>query len=489
MRPPVTTGGDGTFRYTVPTNQMLVLVAKHPRFRAAESPPIIASAPKQVELRLGDGRSVRGRVVDADGVAIAGATVSDREHVATTDVGGAFELAGLDPRQSQTMIVAHDAHRTSSPVLVALPDGFASPIELRAIHELELAGTVVDAAGAPVADAIVTYRRRIAPYKPATPHPVTVLEPTASGDVRADASGTFTIGALAAGDYDVTARKPTSGVIGTTIIARAGEAVVIRLAATVNVRGSRDPTPDRKPIASLDVAVRDFRGTHHVTLDDGRFTIEDLDVAAGTYVVRLSGDGLAARELEVPVTAGGTVDLGDVVFDPGRTLHGVRARFSDGGWRVECGGHDHGARWNRARDHAQRRARPILGRCRAASGGRACGGRGSRGSRFVTVPADRDELALQLPDTGHLDVSVGSVDDVAQISVTATRTEPGDGGFRSWILDRDASGPGFHGELSPGHYLVRAGAQPRFTGGGVAITIEGGEQQHVSLNVGPATPP
>jgi len=487
MRPPVITSRDGTFRYAVPTNQALVLVAKHPRFRAAESPPIVAAAPEQIELRLGEGRSVRGRVVDGDGAPIAGATVTDREHSATTDAGGAFELTGFDPRQAQTMIIAHDTRRSSSPVLVALPDGFATPIELRATHTLELPGTVVDAAGAPVADAIVTYRRRIAPYKPAPPHPVTVLEPTASGEIRADADGAFTIGALAAGDYDVTARNPTSGVIGTTVVAHAGEATLIQLAATVTVRG-RAITTGGAPITSLDVAVRDFRGDHHLTADDGRFTIDDLDVAAGKYVVRLSGDGIAARELEVPVTAPGTVELGDVVFEPGRTLHGVvrDSATSVGVWNavVTIAAPDGSVLATTRSDDLGRFSAGVARRAVVVHA--AVGGVG--GSRFVTVAADRDELALRLPETGHLDVSVAGVDDPAQVSVTASRTEPGDGGFRNWILDRDASGSGFHGELSPGHYLVRAGAQPRFAGGGVAITIQGGEQQHVNLSLGPAAP-
>jgi hypothetical protein len=119
---------------------------------------------------------------------------------------------------------------------------------------------------------------------------------------------------------------------------------------------------------------------------------------------------------------------------------------------------------------------------------------GVGGSRFELVPPSRGTVELRLPETGRLDVTVTGPSTSGPVTVTATRTDPSDGGFRSFVLDRvlDRSSVGstFQADVSPGEYVVHASPAPSRIAlksgdsrGDIAVAVAVGQTQKLSLAI------
>ncbi|HEX8107949.1 MAG TPA: carboxypeptidase-like regulatory domain-containing protein [Kofleriaceae bacterium] len=485
LRPPVMTDSDGRFRYPVPVGQGLVLLASHEHYAGGDSGPLVATGPADIVIRLRAGQRLTGRVVDRDHRPVAQATVTDGApesapaHIARTDADGRFVMEGIDRRRHDAILFAEAHGMRASPVLVSLPSGFDRPIELVVEHDLRAAGIVVDSSGVPVGDAIVHFQHVVAPsYRPPPANPTAVLEPMVTGETRADASGAFVISGLGPGDVQLLARAPSAGgdraspPLTATTSAKAGdEKVVITLPAPARIRG-RVVTASGRPPTGMEVSLLQFGGPLPVADPEGRFELSQIDPAPGTYSVKVTADGSAARTVEARVTAGQTTDLGIITLEAGRTLRGrvldaggsgpvANALVSvDGpkGTRIascrtdELGGFEVPVPNDPVMVHA---TVPGVG-----------------GSRFELVAPTRNSVELRLPETGRIEVTVTGPAAAGALTVSATRTDAVDGGFRIFMLNRDPGQPTFQADVSAGEYVVHASP-----GTGVAA-MKGGDTQH-----------
>ncbi len=178
--------------------------------------------PAPIELLLIDGASVRGRVLDPDGVPFAGARVVAGTHFdpfamfsaqgldlrkpasAISDASGAFALAGV-PGGLELHVAAHANGFASSPtVTVATVAGRTAEVELSLSRGATIAVTARDAVGAPVATALCRLERA----------DLKLDEMTAQGDAvrgvrkRLDAEGQTRFVGIAAGRYYVRVDLP-----------------------------------------------------------------------------------------------------------------------------------------------------------------------------------------------------------------------------------------------------------------------------------------
>lgn len=189
-----------------------------------------------VELRVEQGGSLRGRVVDARGQPVAGrnvlvvpvGTLETGGGAARTDAHGEFEVSGLVPGEyraqlehaplvSQTVRVVHEGR--GAEILLRTPASGALHVVLHGAHDADPGqGWVVYARGEQ-----------------------TVRHAENRG------GGSFSVADLAPGTYEVTAHHPQSGTVSSTCDVRA------ELTVTVNLRA-----PERR--ASLEGVVLDQHG-------------------------------------------------------------------------------------------------------------------------------------------------------------------------------------------------------------------------------------
>jgi large repetitive protein len=502
MRPPAVTDDDGRFRYPVPAGQALILRARHRAHAEGTSAPVVAARPIFVTIEVGAGRALTGRVVDTTGRPVAGAQVTDAEgegrplHVASSDADGRFALPGIDARRRQVLLRAEAGGARSRPVLVALPAAFDAPIEIVLADDLHIAGTVVDAAGVPVADAVVTYRRDGDPDVRPDPRPVAVLEPILAGETRADGDGRFSITGLAPGEYQLAAAsvalardQATPQLSGQTIAAAGDEDVSVAFAASARIRG-RVLGPDGRPPASAQLTLRMLSPPIAVAAD-GTFDIADINPGISIYTVDIDAPGAMTATRDAAVRAGETTDLGTIALAPGRLLTGrvlentgagpvagalVTAAGPDGA-HVAAGRSDELGHFSFAVPDG-----PLV--VHAAMGGVG-------GSEFQRVSSGADSIELRLPQTGRLVVTVEEVAPERRLSVAARRIDPEDGGLRAFVLERTSGGtPTFQGDVSPGEYLVTLGldgnlglnaAAARAASSEARVTVEAGRSHALRI--------
>lgn len=258
-------------------------------------------------LHVEMGGEIAGIVVDTADHPVPEARVSASSIGETTDKDGRFVARGLGP---DTYAVS-----ASTPMLgaattsVVLARGQHATIKIVVVPS-SLAGTVVDAHGAPVEDAAVFARTDA---------------PDGYGYDRTDAYGHFDLGGLPPGRYKVTAQREDSQVESPELIATTGS------------RQLRLTVPDRatiigrvvmagKPVPYFGLVVSDdatdtFTRPTPVRDADGRFTQKDASL--GTFAVIIVGPGFARRVVEnVHVTSGQVTDLGDIAVERGEAIHG-----------------------------------------------------------------------------------------------------------------------------------------------------------------------
>lgn len=249
---------------------------------------LTAAAPLQVELRVVARLLVRGRVVDAAGRGVADAELvllpwidPDRHPPRLRRIGrsagdGSFHLA---LPVGGRLAAQHPAHAPSGMVPVqAAVDPTAPPattfVELGLLTAPGRAiGRVVDAAGAPVAQAEVEFRS-------AAPVPSGAVLAAPPQQVRTDEQGRFTVAHLRPGPIEHAARAAGSGSVRGTFEVQAGETarLEIRLPAACEVHG-RVEDADGVPVAGCRVwshALDAFDGAVAISEADGSFRLRDL---------------------------------------------------------------------------------------------------------------------------------------------------------------------------------------------------------------------
>ncbi len=222
----VKTGADGRFSLAVSragsSNSLVVEPVNHATAR------MVLPALTDGEQDVGDivtplGGSIAGRIVDDAGNAIPGAAVSawsrgktsgggglivfgaarENERRTTTDARGSFRLDGLTPGEV-FVLASKEAFTTESKKDVKVEAaGVTNDVSLTLGKGSEIRGIVVDTSGKGVADAAVTVMDTVIDMSEGG------MGATFEADrgTRTDASGSFILGGLKKGSYNVTSRK------------------------------------------------------------------------------------------------------------------------------------------------------------------------------------------------------------------------------------------------------------------------------------------
>jgi protocatechuate 3,4-dioxygenase beta subunit len=311
-----------------------VLMGRHPDLAPAliqvEVEPL---AEARVDMALGPGAPVLGQLVDEQGRAVVGKLVFETIGGQTvprplaeslkveTGPDGIFALA-------QVPVGAHDLGLTAS--------GFAArrlEVEVRPRDKsldlgkvvlergLTVAGRVVDRAGTPLPNAsLYAWPMTSATFAFNSSSPEPVLSAS---------DGSFVIGGLETGAYNVIASIPGYVTAGQKTEAGAEEPLRLVLAPGGTLTGSVVDSR-RRPVESFTVmaerAEKDGNGygaTGYkvVTAPDGGFTIDDL--AEGTYAVRARAPDTAPGSVSgVKVVAGKARDAGVIRLGTGGVVRG-----------------------------------------------------------------------------------------------------------------------------------------------------------------------
>lgn len=273
---------------------------------------IVGGVTREVELAL-HGIALRGRVVDEDGLGIAGASVevgmpqfvgADPEVLATTGPDGRFAIrAAPDP----CLLGARaEGHLASAVQFVEPADGRTAEVELRLRRGGgRVAGIVVGPDGAPVAGALVC--AGAGELQGLVPGPAPRALPAL---VRTGADGRFCAVGLEPGEQPVWARAPAgAGALapwrGTCSVgAHATANLRIALSAGAVLRGVVT-ADDGAPAPDTSIAVGDWGDAARLAVwsaGDGSFELAGL--AAGPLAVAFEHESKGEATLSVSLAAG-----------------------------------------------------------------------------------------------------------------------------------------------------------------------------------------
>lgn len=311
-----------------------------------------ASGIVEHDFVLEAGGSIAGTVLDQDGAPVAGVVVQARTTRAQihfgpqdelrTDGAGAFAIAGLEPGTYQVV-----ATRDFSPLHKPGTTDYATQGEkttvkanqtatVKLVVERErgtIAGSVEDAAGAPVTDAYLAATREsdAAGASGVSQRATARWFSESNKPVLTSADGTFALTKLAPGKYLVRAFRRGGGETVVEHVAVGATGVKLQLKATGSIEGlvtRAGGAPLELTLTVADVA-QGFSREETYFRSNGAFAVTDLP--AGHFRVTAAGAG-GQKSVVVDVAAAGR----------GEARRGGRARRAR---------HDHGAR-RRLRDEA-----------------------------------------------------------------------------------------------------------------------------------------
>lgn len=316
------TASDGSFDIVGVAHGSYVAHAIAPdRSNATSSVTRIDGDVEGIVLRTQPGTRIAGTVMRPDRTPATAATVraswNGGSRIAHVDREARFAFEGLP--SAPVWVVANDGEGASKPRRIDLT-GAAPPgaVELVLENTGMITGTVVDHAGAPVEGAQVTAVRG----------GIFDAAATAAGSVQelSDSSGRFTLRALAAGDYQLSATRDPFNVSARKVMTVAAGASDVRLVVTSNggIKGTVAFKGGGKPVV---YSVRVGRGGLPTSFTGESFQIE---AAPGRRSLWIEGPGFTATSVDgIEVTADAVADAGAIELDRGRRLRG-RVTSPDG---------------------------------------------------------------------------------------------------------------------------------------------------------------
>jgi len=296
--------------------------------------------PARIDVALARELVLEGRVLDADRTPIEGARVealgyarllpdvATRDEAAgVTDSRGRFRLAGLRRDVSHALRVRAAGRaelvrelpalrpETAATTPTRFEDGAVDVGDLVLDDAALVSGVLLDASGEPLVDAEVRLERLDVPAAvPTTPADPGARPSLASRVVRTDAIGAFLFDELAAGEYELRARRDRGAIAVLALdVHRAEQRGDVRLEAsspTWTLRGvARSPAG---PLAFTAVEVERFGPVARVVTDaEGRFALAGLDDVA-TYTVRAVTAGPSRAEVTAFAWEPVTLHVADV---------------------------------------------------------------------------------------------------------------------------------------------------------------------------------
>ena len=324
----VDTDADGKFSFAAIAHGVQVLMGVDgEQAPATSSPFMVGERPvTNIDIKMGAGGVLAGRVVDRDDKPIAFATVriatSGKQRMravsrtATTGRDGTFELHGLPRHKLSARAETGD---TASKLVEADLEGQAAVKDLKLVLDVSgtIRGVVVDGDGKAVPEVSVHAIPDV--FGGASEEQLLVAELSSA---TTDGGGNFAIGGLPDGQYKLWASHGTRtrGGEDTGVSAKTGDAkvrIVLKANGTLVAKLAIDGQTTPPKLASVDLA-----GAAPTPVTDGAVSIGDL--APGSYDVSFRGAEFAAFvKHDVQIEAGKTTDLGTVTVNRGRRLSGV----------------------------------------------------------------------------------------------------------------------------------------------------------------------
>lgn len=261
-------------------------------------------------VRVEAGAEVHGLVVDTHGAPVREASVSAGRRAARTDEHGVFTLTGLVAGTYD--VYAYTDRATSASQEVAVVRRGTAPLRL-VVQPTNIAGIVVNSRGVPLEDVRVMAASD---------------GPHGRRSDRTDEHGHFELGQLPPGAYVITASRddehdrqdPDTGVVVTA--GTRSVRIVLPDLSSVHGRVVLDGAP--VPYFGFMLSVVDeprFESPAPVREPGGTFRVDGL--RAGTRTLVLVGPSFVTRTIRnIRVGAGEDRDLGDLVVEAGRTVHG-----------------------------------------------------------------------------------------------------------------------------------------------------------------------
>lgn len=343
---------DGTFTLTGLEPKPSYVVAEPPGRVSSQwqHVALTAGSTANVALVVADGRTVRGKVLDAaSGAPIVGTRIANNwtlRHSVATAVDGTFELGGLG--ESERLYLRADGYADQIREVPA--DAEPAPFEFRLQRGDTIVGRVVDAAGHGLGNAYVAagvnqqsrrgfddtlwcaaavdsagrFRIDHLPRQFGQPRAwqLLVRAPGHGARVLAAPVARFADGRLDVGEL----RLAEQGLLEGRVVDGQGNPVAD---AEIDLRGTPDQALELIPDATEFAAMYHFQSRTTRTVADGSFRIAGL--AAGSYQLTAQPKDVSWDVPSGPhlVTAGAIVVVPDLVADAGLTIRG-RVRLSGG---------------------------------------------------------------------------------------------------------------------------------------------------------------
>lgn len=319
---PVRSDAEGRFRLDgLLPGQRLFLVVEHPDY-VQEALEGVDVPSEDVQVVLRRGARLAGRVEDADGQALAGASVlvsgvprptgtvgvlqdSDENDVETrTDDQGTFDVRGIIP--GPLMVKAYlEGYQPAEPLRLEIALAEAPRDAVLVLQRgRTLQGTVESADGESVEGAVLTL---------------------AHVRSRSNAGGGFLLAGLPDGSHDLEVRHPQYNWYQQKVDVGESSApleIVLRGGGSVQGRVLDDaglPLPGAR--VRLEKQARRDRHTYQATSDaDGRFRLDAM--ALGSYQVNATKSGYAPTRLPDRLEVEASVDDVEIVLRPGGEIFG-----------------------------------------------------------------------------------------------------------------------------------------------------------------------
>lgn len=356
-------GPDGRFviRNVPPTNELALEASRKGFAETRHSGVKVAAGEKTRGLRvtLPSGFEIAGRVANRDGGPIAGATIQatkstpgnrpmrpfmfdpDAPELPATGTDGQFALRLAEG--SYDLEVRAEGYAPKRVLTVRVARG-SEPLEIVLEEGMRLAGRVVTASGAPVADATLM---------------LATMEAGPQGRSVSSSDGSFAFEDLSPGKMMLSVQKLEAFVMFTQPVTVPDSQVIVQLPPGGNVSGRVIDKQTKRPVTAFSAGLSGLRTAggamrggppmmKEFRSDDGTFLLENLPV--GQHQIQVSAPGYATatlsgvtvdestpvEDLEVNLEAGVRI-AGTVTGSDGASLSGVRVMLEDPGGRPPMG--------------------------------------------------------------------------------------------------------------------------------------------------------